>query len=63
VPYVLATDALVWLLVATAVGYAVYWLVDQLLGFRLSADEEIEGADLSIHKISATPEADMRKGG
>jgi len=46
-----------------AVGYAVYWLVDQLLGFRLSADEEIEGADLSIHKISATPEADMRKGG
>jgi len=26
------------------------------VGLRLSQEEEYEGADLSIHKISATPE-------
>jgi Amt family ammonium transporter len=43
-------------------GLAVYTLVDALFGFRLSADEEREGADLAIHKISANPEDDVRSG-
>jgi Amt family ammonium transporter len=41
-------------------GFVVYRLVDQLAGFRLAPDEERQGADLAIHKISATPEQDMR---
>ncbi len=41
-------------------GYIVYLLVDKLAGFRLDPDQERQGADLAIHKIGATPEADMR---
>ena len=37
-------------------GYAVYFVVQKLVGIRLDAEEEFNGADLSIHKISATPE-------
>ena len=40
-------------------GSIVYHLVDRVMGLRLSADEERQGADLSIHKISARPEQDM----
>ena len=43
-------------------GAAVYWVVDTVFGFRLSPDEEREGADLAIHKITANPEADIRMG-
>ncbi len=42
-----------WALVA---GYMVYGLLKVTMGLRLSQEEEFEGADLSIHKISATPE-------
>jgi Amt family ammonium transporter len=45
-----------------AAGTAVYWLVDQIFGFRLGADDERQGADLSIHKIGANPEDDVRMG-
>jgi len=37
-------------------GYAVYFIVNKIVGIRLSAEEEFNGADLSIHKITATPE-------
>ncbi|GAB1232817.1 ammonium transporter [Ferrigenium sp. UT5] len=37
-------------------GYLVYRLIKQLVGIRLDQEEEFNGADLSIHKISATPE-------
>jgi Amt family ammonium transporter len=37
-------------------GFVVYGVLKQLLGIRLDAEEEFNGADLSIHKISATPE-------
>ena len=40
---------------ATAVGFLVYGLLKMLVGIRLSEEEEHNGADLSIHKISATP--------
>ncbi|MBI5625847.1 MAG: ammonium transporter, partial [Nitrosomonadales bacterium] len=42
--------------VAFAGGYMVYGAVKKLVGIRLEAEEEFNGADLSIHKISATPE-------
>jgi Amt family ammonium transporter len=37
-------------------GFAVYGLLKATMGLRLSQEEEYDGADLSIHKISATPE-------
>ena len=37
-------------------GFAVYGLLKVTMGLRLSQEEEFEGTDLSVHKISATPE-------
>jgi len=37
-------------------GLVVYGLIKAAAGLRLSQEEEYDGADLSIHKISATPE-------
>jgi Amt family ammonium transporter len=45
-----------------AAGTAIYWLVDEVFGLRLSPDEERQGADLSIHKIGSNPEDDVRMG-
>jgi ammonium transporter, Amt family len=42
-----------WALVG---GLVVYGVLKAVMGLRLSQEEEFEGADLSIHKISATPE-------
>ncbi|MBI5718468.1 MAG: ammonium transporter [Burkholderiales bacterium] len=42
-----------WALVG---GAAVYGVLRASVGLRLSAEQEYEGADLSIHKIGATPE-------
>jgi len=44
---------------ALAGGFVVYGLLRQTMGLRLSAEEEYEGADLSIHKIGATPEREV----
>ncbi|MFG6433682.1 ammonium transporter [Roseateles sp. LYH14W] len=41
---------------ATAGGFVVYGLIRQFVGLRLDAEQEFEGADLSIHKIGATPD-------
>jgi len=41
---------------ALAGGLVVYGLLKASMGLRLSQEEEYDGADLSIHKISATPE-------
>lgn len=41
---------------AFAGGLLVYGAVKAVVGLRLSAEEEYEGADLSIHRIGATPE-------
>ncbi len=43
-------------------GLAVYGLLKMSMGIRLTPDEERLGADLSIHKISANPEEDVRMG-
>jgi len=37
-------------------GLVIYGLLKIITGLRLSQEEEFDGADLSIHKISATPE-------
>lgn len=37
-------------------GYLVYGTLKKIIGIRLDAEEEFNGADLSIHKITATPE-------
>ncbi|MFN0184098.1 MAG: ammonium transporter [Aquabacterium sp.] len=42
-----------WALVG---GFAVYGGIKAFTSLRLSAEEEYEGADLSIHKIGATPD-------
>jgi Amt family ammonium transporter len=39
-----------------ASGFVVYGLLRRFIGLRLTQEEEFEGADLSIHRIGATPE-------
>jgi Amt family ammonium transporter len=46
-----------------AVGVAVYGLLKATVGIRLTADQEHRGADLSIHKIRANPEEEVRSFG
>ena len=43
----------VWALIA---GFLVYGVLKITVGLRMSQEEEFEGADLSIHKISASPD-------
>ena len=43
-------------------GFIVYRIVDVIIGFRLSEEEERRGTDLAIHKIGANPEEDVRLG-
>ncbi len=42
--------------VALIGGFVVYGVIRQITGLRLDPEEEFNGADLSIHKITATPE-------
>jgi Amt family ammonium transporter len=46
---------LLGVLIALVSGFVVYGALKVVMGIRLSTEEEYEGADLSIHKISATP--------
>jgi Amt family ammonium transporter len=41
--------------IATVAGFVVYGIIKATIGIRLSDEEEFNGADLSIHRISATP--------
>ena len=41
---------------AVAGGALVYGLLKVSIGLRQSAEEEYEGADLSIHRIGSTPD-------
>ena len=40
-------------------GWAVYGAIKAVFGLRLSQEEEFEGADLSIHRIGATPDREV----
>jgi Amt family ammonium transporter len=41
---------------AFAGGFTVYGLIKSVVGLRLDPEEEFEGADLTIHRITSTPE-------
>ena len=43
---------------ALAAGFAVYGVLKLAMGLRLGAEEEYNGADLTIHRIGATPESE-----
>lgn len=42
---------------ATVAGFIVFGLLSKLVGVRLSEEDEFNGADLSIHKISSTSDS------
>ena len=42
--------------IAFAGGFIVYGVLKKMVGIRLTAEEEFNGTDLSVHKITATPE-------
>lgn len=44
---------------AFAVGFIVYGVLKAVTGIRMSEEDEIRGADLSIHKIGANPENEI----
>ena len=46
-------------LIALTGGLVVYGTIKQFMGLRLDEEEEFIGADLSIHKINATPEGEI----
>jgi Amt family ammonium transporter len=45
-----------WALVG---GFVVYGVLKATVGLRLTQEEEFEGADLTLHKISATPDREV----
>ncbi len=47
---------LLGIVIAVVGGYLVYAIVNATVGLRLDPEEEFNGADLTIHKISATPD-------
>jgi Amt family ammonium transporter len=40
-------------------GVVVYGILKWTMGLKMSPEEEFDGADLSIHKISATPDREV----
>ena len=44
------------IMIALAGGFAIYGVLKKTVGIRLDPEAEFDGADLSIHKISATAE-------
>ena len=45
--------------IAVAGGWLIYGVLKKTVGIRLDPEDEYEGADLSIHKITATPEREV----
>ena len=44
---------------ALACGFVVYGLIRATIGLRRTQEQEFDGADLSIHRITATPEREV----
>jgi len=42
--------------VALVAGFAVYKTMDSLFGIRLDKDDELQGSDITLHKVESTPE-------
>ena len=47
------------IVIAVIGGWAIYAVLKMKVGIRLDREEEYQGADLSIHKITATPEREV----
>jgi Amt family ammonium transporter len=45
--------------IAVAGGWLIYGVLKKAMGIRLDPEEEYEGADLSVHKITSTPEREV----
>lgn len=54
--------SLIGIVYAAIAGFIVYGVLKVAMGIRLDEEEEFNGADLSIHKISANPEGDLSAG-
>ncbi len=54
------TGSVIGSVYALIAGLVVYGILKAAMGIRLSEEEEFIGADLSIHKIGAYPEDDLR---
>ncbi len=50
---------LLGIVVASLGGLLIYGVLKKTVGIRLDPEEEYDGADLSIHKISASPEREV----
>ena len=50
---------LLGIVIAVLGGWAIYGVLKMMVGIRLDREEEYQGADLSIHKITATPEREV----
>ena len=45
--------------IAVAGGWLIYGVLKKTTGIRLDPEEEYQGADLSVHKITSTPEREV----
>lgn len=52
---------LLGVLLALVSGLVIYGTLKRTVGLRLEAEEEFDGADLSIHKITATPDTNTEE--
>lgn len=50
---------LIGVIIGLAGGFIVYGTLKATIGIRLSEEQEFNGADLAIHKISSTPDEDL----
>jgi Amt family ammonium transporter len=46
--------------IALAGGFVIYGLLKRTVGIRLDPEDEFNGADIAVHRISATPEREER---
>ena len=46
--------------IALAGAVVIYGTLKLIVGIRLNPEQEFEGADLSIHRVSASPEREPR---
>ena len=59
VPAIVLIGSLMGVSWATVSGLAVYGLLKKTVGIRLDPEQEYNGADLSIHRITATPDREV----
>jgi Amt family ammonium transporter len=54
------TGTLLGIVIAVTGGFVIYGTLKRVVGIRLDPEEEFNGADLTIHRITATPERGER---